>query len=141
MPETKKVDRSKSLQELEGVNWGDPAAAETPMIGRVLALRRKPIQELSNDEVRLSIGQKVGFPIILELALEPLDSNPLAEGNCYPGDMLAALVRLEDEDWAGRSDLRARLVDVFTVAMKLNSEEADDFRAVLELPSSGSRSN
>lgn len=141
MSATMKIDRSKSLQELDGVDWGDPTTAETPMIGRVLALRRKPLECLSNGEVRLAVGQRVGFPLILELAVERLSHDPLIEGDNYPGDILAALVRLDEQDWAGRDDLRARLAELFALAMNVSSEDADDFRAILELPSRGSRAN
>jgi hypothetical protein len=136
-----KIDRSKSLQELEGADWGDPTTAETPIIGRVLALRRKPLEDLSNGEVRLAVDQKVGFPFILELAIERLEPNPLVEGDYYPGDVLAELVRLDQREWAGRDDLRARLAELFTHAMELSSEDADGFRASLKLPSSGSPPN
>jgi hypothetical protein len=141
MSEIMKMDRSKSLQELEGVDWGDPGSAETPMIGRVLALRRKPLERLSNGEVRLAVGQRVGFPLILALALDRLRADPLIEADYYPGDVLAALVRLDEKDWAGKDDLRARLAELFTRAMESSSEDADAFRASLELPSSGSTAN
>jgi hypothetical protein len=141
MPQSIKIDRSKSLQDLEGEDWGDPTTAETPMIRRVLALRRKPLKDLSNGEVRLAVGQKVSFPLILELAVERLSHDPLLEGDYYPGDVLAALVRLDEKDWAGRDDLRSRLAELFRRAINLSSEDADDFRANLELPSNGSRAN
>jgi hypothetical protein len=77
----------------------------------------------------------------LELALERLGPNPLVEGDHYPGDVLAALVRLDEKEWAGRDDLRARLAKLFSHAMELSSDDADGFRASLELPSSGSPAN
>jgi hypothetical protein len=141
MPRTTNIDPSKSLQELDGVDWGDPAVAETPMIRRVLALRRKRLADLSNSEIRLAVGQKVGFPVILELAVDRLSSDPLLEGDYYPGDVLSALVRLDEKEWSGRDDLRVRLGELFTAAMKASSDDADDFRASLELPTSGSRAN
>ncbi len=87
------------------------------------------------------MGQKVSLPLILELAVERLSPDPLIEGDHYPGDVLAALVRLDEKDWAGRNDLRTRLAELFRHAMNLSSEDADDFRASLELPSGGSLAN
>lgn len=75
------ADWSKSLQELDGVDWGSPETAETPMIGRVLALRRKPLASLTDGEVRLAVGQKTGFPFVLELAVSRLRANPLIEAD------------------------------------------------------------
>ena len=135
------TDRSRSLQELDGEDWGDPRTAETPMIGRVLALRRKPLDALTVGEVRLAVGQKVGFPLTLELAIDRLRPDPLVEGDHYPGDLLAALLRLDEKDWDGRDDHRAELAKLFHQAVEQSTSDADDFRDILKLPSSGHRSN
>jgi hypothetical protein len=131
------MDQSKSLQEIDGDDWGDPETAETPMIGRVLALRRKPLRDLDDGEVRLAVGQKVGFPIVLEVAIRRLRADPLIEGDYYPGDVLAALVRLDEVDWGGRDDLRSELEALFRQAMEQSTEDTDAFRESLQLPSSG----
>lgn len=135
------IEWSKSLQELDGVDWGDPESAETPMIGRVLALRRKPLADLTNGEVRLAVSQKVALPWVLELAIERLRTDPLLEGDYYPGDLLSALVRLEEEEWGGRADLRPDLKELFRQAMEQAGDDADAFRESLELPPSGRRAN
>ena len=134
-------DWSKSLQELDGADWGNPETAETPMIGRILTLRRRPLEELTNGEVRLAVGQKVGFPIVLELAIERLRENPLIEGDYHPGDVLAALVRLHEEDWDGRTDLRAELAELFGQAVEQSTEDAEAFRDSFQLPSSDRHAN
>jgi hypothetical protein len=135
------IEWSRSLQELDGVDWGDSETAETPMVGRVLALRRKPLADLTNGEVRLAVSQKVALPWVLELAIERLRADPLLEGDYYPGDLLSALVRLEDEEWGGRADLRADLEELFRQAMEQTGDDADAFREGLELPPSGRKAN
>ena len=134
-------NRSKSLQELDGADWGDPRTAETPMIGQVLALRRKPLKDLSDAERRLAVSQKVGLPFILGFAMERLSSNPLLEGEHYPGDILAALLRLDDADWAGMDALRVDLSKLFQRAMGRSGEDADDFRISFGLLAKGSSPN
>lgn len=130
------TDWSKSLQELDGADWGDPKTAETPVIGKVLALRRKPLASLTDGKIRLAIGQRVGLPFILQLAIIRLRADPLIEGDCYPGDVLAALIRLDEEDWNGRNDLRTALAELFGQAILQTNEAADAFRDSLELPTS-----
>lgn len=132
---------SQSLQELEGVDWGEPATAETPMIGRVLSLRRKRLKDLTNGEVRLAVGQKVGLPIILEVAIARLRADPLLEADYYPGDLLAALVQIDEDAWGSRTALRAELADLFRQAMDRSTDAGDAFREGLELTSSGRQAN
>ena len=105
------------------------------MIGRVLALRRKPLASLTNGEVRLAVGQKVGFPFTLELAIDRLRADPLVEGDYYPGDLLTALVRLEETEWEGRNDLTSELTVLFRQALKRPNEETEALRDSLQLPS------
>ena len=141
MSKAKSIDRSRSLQELEGADWGDPMTAETPMIGRVLTLRRKPLKDLTDGELRLAIAQHVGFPLVLELAVERLRPNPLLLADFYPGDVLAALIRVDEQDWEGRNDLREALADLFSQVMAQTSDEANAFRESLQLPLSDRHAN
>lgn len=118
----------RSLQDLEGADWGDPQSAETQMIARVLALRRKPLATLTNAELRLAVGQRVGLTILLDIAVEKVRENPLLECDFYPGDLLAALVRLDDKDWGSRTDLRSEVAACFEDVMERPGEDADTFR-------------
>ena len=45
------------------------------------------------------IGQKIGTQHLLPYALDRLEQNPLAEGDCYPGDLLSSILRLPSEYW------------------------------------------
>ncbi len=133
------VDLTKSLQALEDSDWGDPQTAETPMIGRVLALRRRPLTDLSNDEVRLAVSQKVSLPLVLGLAIDRLRANPLLECEHFPGDLLATLMLLADEDWGGRIELRSVLAVFFRDVMERAGDDADAFRDAFELSSNEHR--
>lgn len=78
--------------------------------------------------------QHVGFPLVLELAVERLRPNPLLLADFYPGDVLAALVRVDERDWEGRNDLREALADLFSQVMAQTSDDANAFRESLQLP-------
>lgn len=75
------IDRSRSLEELEGDRWPEPRADATYLIATVHALRRRPVRALSVEGWRLLVGQDVGLPVLLELAVEVLSDNPLTEGD------------------------------------------------------------
>jgi hypothetical protein len=130
-------DTSKSLQELDGQHWGEPSAAPTPMVGRVLELRRKPFRDLTDGEVRLAVGQSVGLRHVLPLAVERLRPNPLLDADNYPGDLLAALIRLDAQVWTEWPDLHAELAELFRLAMARSPDETESLRESLQLPSSG----
>lgn len=55
------------------------------------------------------IGQDIGSIFLVPLALEKLAADPLAEGNCYPGDLLCSLLGLPQDFWRRHSDLRSQL--------------------------------
>jgi hypothetical protein len=71
-------------------------------------LRRKPIGSFSSEELRIMIGQGIGLPWLVPLALEQLETNPLVEGDFFPGDLLASVLRIGPEFWAQEWEWRQR---------------------------------
>ncbi|MEW2419498.1 contact-dependent growth inhibition system immunity protein [Streptomyces nigra] len=86
------MNRDLSLEELEGRRWSVPAGGETRLMATVRELRRKPIGGLTVEDMRLLIRQDVGLAYLLRLAMEVLRDTPLAEGDMYEGDLLAAVL-------------------------------------------------
>lgn len=100
----------ETLEQLEGHVW-PPPNYESHLISTVHQLRKKPLTEFTNEDLRILIGQSVGLPHLLPLALEVLEQEPLAEGDFYPGDLLANVVSAKS--WlAGQPALASRLVAV-----------------------------
>ncbi|MCX4681869.1 contact-dependent growth inhibition system immunity protein [Streptomyces sp. NBC_01433] len=48
--------------------------------------------ELTVEDMRLLIGQDIGLPYLLPLALEVLRENRMANGHMYEGDLLSAVL-------------------------------------------------
>jgi hypothetical protein len=71
----------------------------------VRELRRKPVGGLTVEEMRLLIRQDVGLAYLLPLAVEVLRGDPLAEGDMYEGDLLAAVLTRSAEVWSEFPDL------------------------------------
>ncbi|MFI6899568.1 contact-dependent growth inhibition system immunity protein [Streptomyces sp. NPDC050256] len=103
------IDRSRSLEELEGDRWPEPPADATYLIATVHALRRRPVGALSVEDLRLLVGQDVGLPVLLALAVEVLRDNPLAEGDMYEGDLLRAVLSRSPAVWNAYPDLAGQL--------------------------------
>lgn len=104
-------DRSRSLDELEGDVWGDPEFASF-LVTRCHTLRKKPVGDFSIEDLRIMIGQQIGLGFLVPLALEVLESNPLAEGDFYPGDLLSIVLRIPGQFWRQQPDLRKQVIEL-----------------------------
>ncbi|WP_371502274.1 contact-dependent growth inhibition system immunity protein [Kitasatospora sp. NBC_00374] len=94
-------DPRRSVEQLTRSHWPDPPPGATRLVTVAHALRRRPVGELTVEQLRLLIGQRIDLPHLLPLALRVLRADPLAEGDLYPGDLLAAVLRCTAEDWSG----------------------------------------
>ena len=135
------TDFRRSIQQLEESEWGDPDRDATVMVQRCYALRKKPLCELTDDELRLAVGQEIGFPFVLDLAFERLENDPLLEGGCFPGDVLANLVQAPDDVWSERPELRERLKQHLAFALSQPPETTTSFREILNLQTDGNDVN
>ena len=133
-------DFNRSPQELEASDWGDPEADDTLMVKTLHAIRRKPVNSLTDGELRLAVSQRVGEPFVVLLAIDRLERAPLLDGDCYPGDILSALIRQTSQSvWDSYPQLRAKLTTLYNRALAATPDEAESFRESLGLPSDGSQ--
>jgi hypothetical protein len=56
--------------------------------------------------LRLLIGQDIGLPYLIPLALKVLVDNPLVEGDLYEADLMLSVLRVPASFWA--SDMRSK---------------------------------
>ncbi len=104
-------DRSKSLQQLEGEDWGEPTYP-SHLVCECHRLRRIPLREFTVENLRIMIGQNIGLQYLVPLALERLQTDPYAEGDMYPGDLLVSVLRSDAEFWRRRRELRQQLAEI-----------------------------
>jgi len=104
------LSRNLTLDELEGVVWGEPTY-DSHLVLTCHRLRRKPIGEFTVEELRVMIGQKIGLPYLLPLALEHLEADPFAAGDFFPGDLLKVVLDAEAQ-WAAEPELACRMRDL-----------------------------
>ena len=81
------IDKSKSLQEIEGDDWGEPEV-DTHLVAICHRLRRKPIKDFGIEDIRIMVGQQIGLELLVPLAIEFLENDPFAEGDFYPGSAI-----------------------------------------------------
>ena len=104
--------RHAALESLEQDYWGAPPPEATYLVRTVHRLRAKPIGSLSPEDLRIMIGQGVGIHHLVPVALELLATDPLVEGDFYPGDLLVAVLRVGDAFWLAHPDERRVLSDI-----------------------------
>jgi hypothetical protein len=101
-------DRTKSLQQLDGEDWGEPTY-DTHLVTECHRLRRVPLDQFTVENLRIMIGQQIDLEYLLPLALEHLRADPLAEGAYYPGDLLSAVLRAGREIWQHHPDWQSEV--------------------------------
>ncbi len=88
-----------AIEQLQGVVWPQPPEDATRLMRSVYELRRRPIRELTPEDLRVLLGQSEGVAALLPHALRILGENPLAEGDYYPGDLLVATLGVPASFW------------------------------------------
>ena len=111
-------DRSKTLQELEGDDWGKPEF-QSHVVTNAHRLHRVPVREFTLEDLRLLISQQIGLQYLIPIALERLHGDPFVEGDCYPGDLLAAVLRADSRFWIASPELRAEAARIAQHALSL----------------------
>ncbi|WP_158299862.1 contact-dependent growth inhibition system immunity protein [Glycomyces paridis] len=97
----------RTLEDLEGDDWGDSPAGATTLVSKVHALRRVPLGSLTVEHLRMLIGQRVGLDHLLPIALKVLRADPLAAGDMSPGALLRSALHAVSGDSEFALELRA----------------------------------
>lgn len=87
----KTVDYSKSLEQLENDYWDEPAY-DSYVATTCHYMRKKPLNDVTVEELRLAIGQGFSLNYLMPVAIGLLKRNILAMGDLYEGDLLADVI-------------------------------------------------
>ncbi|AWI29595.1 contact-dependent growth inhibition system immunity protein [Streptomyces tirandamycinicus] len=130
-------DRQRSLEELEGRRWPEPSPDATDLVKSVHALRARPIGLLGVEELRRLIGQDVGLPFLLPLALEILrDTAPAqADGGFYDDDLLSAVLTVDPATWVHAPHLAQELKGVLAALSDMSPYIESDIRSFMRAAS------
>lgn len=91
--------RQQSLAQLGHFDLGDPDKAPTNLVRRCTILVKVPVGKLTAGDLRILIGQQIGLPYLVPLAIEKLQRNILLDAELYEGDLLESLLRLNISFW------------------------------------------
>jgi CDI immunity proteins len=94
------ADESKRfLDILDPPAWGPAPPDSTFLIKRCHELRTKPLRDFTVEDLRTMIEQQIALRHLVPLALDRLRRDPLLEGDCYPGDLLASVLGVDAAFW------------------------------------------
>lgn len=97
--------RQKSIENLEGQNFGNPSEAPTNMVKRCLELCKVPLDKFTIEDLRLMIGQGFSLRYLIPLAVEHLKTNIFVEGDLFPGDLLKNVLAVDTNFWTDHKQL------------------------------------
>jgi hypothetical protein len=104
------ADESKrTLDTVDPPAWGPAPPAATSLIKRCHELRTKPLRDFTLEDLRIMIGQQVALNRLVPLALDRLRPDPLVEGDAYPGDLLASVLRVDTAFWEWSPDVTVEM--------------------------------
>jgi len=106
----------KTLEELDGENWGEPTFQST-LVLECHRARRIPLKDFTDEDLRRLIGQKFSLDYVVPLALMRLVNEPFC-GDWYPGDVLDAVLSLPLSFWDGHPQLRQSIDMIVVMAIK-----------------------
>ncbi|MEP6613350.1 MAG: contact-dependent growth inhibition system immunity protein [Mucilaginibacter sp.] len=90
--------RFKTLEHLEKDVWG-PDTYGSRLTSTIHQLRKKVLNDYTVEDLRITIGQQMGLPYLVPLAIEVLKENLFAEGDFYEGDLLKAVLTIDGKFW------------------------------------------
>lgn len=83
----------RTLDEVDPPAWSARSKYDTNLVSRCHELRSVPLGELTLDDLRMLIGQRIGIAWLVPIALELLRVDPLLEATFYRGDMLVTIMK------------------------------------------------
>jgi hypothetical protein len=99
------ADPSKRILDLlDPPAWDSAPPDATPAAKRCHELRTKPLKDFTVEDLRIMLEQQVGLSHLVGIALTRLRADPLLQGDCYPGDLLASVLRVDPAYWEPRLD-------------------------------------
>jgi hypothetical protein len=101
----------KSLEDLEHADWGEPTY-DSHLVTTIHRLRRVPLRQFSVEDLRIMIGQNIGLPYLVPLAIEHLRRDPLAQGDFYPGDLLKMVLSADAMFWQNHPEWHKEVEEI-----------------------------
>ncbi|MGY4539943.1 hypothetical protein ACVW0P_004384 [Mucilaginibacter sp. UYNi724] len=105
----------KTLRNLEKIPKYD-SGQPSYLVKRCNELLDQPLNDFSVEDIRIMVGQQIGLDYLVPLSFDYLNSDILAEGDYYPGDLLTAMLKVDSAFW----DKNRKLFNELAGLVKIN---------------------
>ena len=116
------LDVTKTLEELDGEVWEDPGET-TKLIRTCHELRKVPLKDITADQLRLMIGQRISLEHLIPIALKILAKDPFIQATFYRGDLLVYVLNNTNEEFWNKHDALYFDIDDIVREVKQTLEE------------------
>jgi len=110
--------KDRSINKLKGLKTSQPKFGSGLEI-KILEAEAKPLNDLTNEDLRILIGQNLHLEIIIPIAIERLQKNIFSEGDYYEGDLLKAVLESDMQYWKNNKDNWLIVHNLFNDSIKL----------------------
>ena len=132
------MNQQQSLEQIEASYWGEPPEDAPRLVKVCYKLRKKPINSLDTEEIRLLISQEIGLNYLIDLAIKNLEKDILVAGDFYPGDLLLTVLRIDSKAWLSQKALQKKLHKLIKKQINnlesssINQEIKDDLKKAID---------
>ena len=102
------MDENKSIDQLQSIHLST-MAVPAGITSRCMQYLQVPVKDLSKEQVRFLLSHDIGTTFLLHKTIQILEEDILADGDFYPGDLLSALLNVDDVYWRNNPELAGRL--------------------------------
>lgn len=108
-------ERDRTLTDLEGKDWGPPTH-DSHLVTECHRLRHVPLKELAVEELGTLIGQEIGLPYLIPVAIDLLREDLWAGGYMYPGHLMKMVALVPASYWSKNPEMIAHFQSVLDEA-------------------------
>ena len=121
-------NQTNTIEAIENDFW-DNSEYPTTLVRRCHELMKKNLDLFEIEDYRILIGQNIALEILMPHALKILKENFFAEGDCYEGDLLNAVLKSDKNYWNEHVELKNEMIKL----MEKNIEDLQNLDSLLQI--------
>lgn len=111
---------------LECIQSWDQGMSEDLLVDVPQRLLSKAVRKLQPGELQWLIAQGVGLPVVIPLAIEKLQAEPMLQAQSHPGDLLITLMESRMAYWLANHERWEQVIEVLTSVVETLQNQAPE---------------